>query len=327
MANDDPYQILGVSRTATPDEIRKAYRAIAKKNHPDLNPGDKAAEERFKAASVANDLLSDPEKRARYDRGEIDASGQERPPERPYYRDFAEGPQGARYRRSAGASAGDGFQPGGFGGGGGIDPDDLGDIFGEFFRGGGGGGGGNPNRPRAGQDHRYRLEVAFLDAVNGATSRLTLPTGETLDVRIPPGLEDGQVLRLRGKGMPGRNGGPDGDALIEVHVAPHPFYRRHGRDLEMEVPVTVAEAVLGAKATLPTPRGEVAMTIPASSDAGTRLRLRGRGVAEHGGQPAGDLFAVLKLVLGPVDDSLRDFLRGWAPDHPVDPRQAMREQP
>ncbi|UFN51232.1 DnaJ domain-containing protein [Roseomonas sp. OT10] len=329
---EDPYSILGVARTASAEEIRKAYRAIAKKNHPDLNPGNKEAEERFKAASVANDLLSDPEKRARYDRGEIDASGQERP-ERAYYRDFAEGPQGARYRRPGGGPGGHpgGFQQEGFTGAGGagfggsFDPEDLGDIFSDLFRGEGGGGGGS-NRPRRGADRRYQMEVAFLDAVNGATSRLTLPSGETLDVRIPPGLEDGQVLRLRGKGQAGRNGGPDGDALIEVTVRAHPLYRREGRDLEMEVPVTVAEAVLGTRATLPTPRGEVAMTIPPGSDAGTRLRLRGRGVAEGGGQPAGDLFVVLKLVLGPVDDSLREFLRGWAAEHPSDPRQSLRDQ-
>ena len=301
----DPYETLGVSRTATQDEIRTAFRNIAKKNHPDLNPGDKAAEERFKAANAANEILSDPERRAKFDRGEIDASGQERP-ERPFYRDFAQGEGGARYYTSGGA----------------IDPEDLGDIFGEFFAARGEDGG---TRPRRGADRRYRLEVPFLSAVNGATERLTLPTGETVDVRIPPGIEDGQTLRLRGKGDPGRNGGPDGDALIEVLIAPHPFYRRLGRDVELDLPVTLAEAVLGARVPVPTPRGEVTLTIPPHSDAGTRLRLRGRGVGAGGGNPAGDMYVTLKLVAGPSDPALEGALRDWASKHGgFDPREGLR---
>ncbi|MFT8243313.1 DnaJ C-terminal domain-containing protein [Roseomonas sp. BN140053] len=316
MANDDPYQTLGVSRTASAEEIRKAYRALAKKNHPDLNPGDAAAEERFKAASTAHDLLSDPEKRARFDRGEIDASGQERP-ERNFYRDFAEGSQGRAYRRGGGWAGGTAGGPMGD-----LDPEELDELFGGFFRQGGGGAGGG-TRPRRGRDAQYRLEVPFLDAVNGATQRLTLPGGQSLDVRIPPGLEDGQVLRLRGKGGPGANGGPEGDALIEVAVAPHPFFRRDGRNLLLDVPVTLAEAVLGAKVTVPTPRGEVALNVPRGADAGTQLRLRGRGVAEGGGQPAGDLFVTLTLVRGPVDPALEEFLRDWVPKHPADPRRDL----
>lgn len=335
MAQDDPYSTLGVSRQASADEIRKAFRAIAKKNHPDLNPGDTVAEERFKAANAAHELLSDPEKRARFDRGEIDATGQEVPP-RQYWRDYADAPGAGRYRGGAGAGAGrEGFGASGFGTGHGfeagdfggqIDPEDLGDIFGQYFRQRGGEASGTP-RPRKGQDNRYHLEVPFLDVVNGATQRLTLPEGGTLDVRIPPGLADGQVLRLRGKGQPGRNGGPDGDALIEVAVHPHPLYRRQGRDLEMEVPVTFAEAILGGRIAVPTPRGEVTLTVPPRSDAGTRLRLRRRGVAEHGGQPAGDLYATLRIVLGPVDDRIEEFLRDWAKDGSGDEaRQEMRRQ-
>ncbi|UPG74158.1 J domain-containing protein [Roseomonas gilardii subsp. gilardii] len=335
MAKDDPYSILGVGRQASPDEIRKAFRAIAKKHHPDLNPGDTVAEERFKAANAAHDLLSDPEKRARFDRGEIDATGQEVPP-RQYWRDYADAPGAGRYRAGARAGGGrEGFGASGFGSGEGfgpdgfegqIDPEDLGDIFGQFFRQRGGEAGGT-SRPRKGQDNRYHLEVPFLDVVNGATQRLTLPEGGTLDVRIPPGLEDGQVLRLRGKGQPGRNGGPDGDALIEIAVRPHPLYRRQGRDLEMDLPVTFAEAILGGRVAVPTPRGEVTLTVPPRSDAGTRLRLRGRGVAEHGGQPAGDLYVTLRLVLGPVDDRIEEFLRDWAKDKSGDEaRQEMRRQ-
>jgi DnaJ-class molecular chaperone len=298
----DPYETLGVSKTASQDEIRAAFRKIAKKNHPDLNPGDKAAEERFKAANQANEIISDPERRAKFDRGEIDASGQERP-ERAFYRDYAQTDAGGRYYTSGSS----------------IDPEDLGDIFGDFFNARAGAG------PRKGVDRRYRLEVPFLSAVNGATERLTLPTGETVDVRIPPGIEDGQSLRLRGKGDPGRNGGPDGDALIEVLVAPHPFYRRLGADLELDLPVTVAEAVLGAKVPVLTPRGEVTLTIPPQSDTGNRLRLRGRGVAEHGGKPAGDLYVTLRLVAGPADPALETALREWAGKHADwDPREGLR---
>ena len=305
----DPYETLGVSRTATPDDIRKAFRKLAKKNHPDLNPGDKAAEERFKAANTANEILSDPERRARFDRGEIDAAGQDKAPEHAYYRDYAQADAGGRY-----------------GPGSGIDPNDLGDIFADFFTARGGGADSAGTRPRRGADRRYRIEVPFLSTVNGATERLTLPDGETLDVRIPPGIEDGQVLRLRGKGDHGRNGGPDGDALIEVGALPSPIYKRQGVNLELDLPVTLAEAVLGAKVPVPTPRGEVTLTVPAHAEAGQRLRLRGRGVAEHGGKPAGDLYVTLRLVAGPPDPELEAALREWKARHDgFDPREALAE--
>ncbi len=311
----DPYQTLGVSRTATADEIRNAFRTIAKKHHPDLNPGDAAAEERFKAANTANEILSDPVRRAKFDRGEIDAAGQDRAQERAqerasdrgFYRDYAGGEAGQRYGRA----------------GTGADPDDLSEIFGDFFSARDGGAGNT--RPRKGRDRQYRLEVPFLSAINGATERLTLPTGETLDVRIPPGIEDGQVLRLRGKGEAGRNGGPDGDALIEVAVAGHPFYRRVGRDVELDLPVTLAEAMLGGRVPVPTPRGEVTLTVPAGSDKGTRLRLRGRGVEASGGSAAGDMYATLTLVAGPRDAALEEALGAWAGRHAeFDPREALR---
>lgn len=304
----DPYQTLGVSRTATQDEIRAAFRKIAKKNHPDLNPGDTAAEDRFKAANAANEILSDTDRRAKFDRGEIDATGQERQAQRPdrqYYRDYAQGSAGARY----GAAAG-------------IDPDDLGDIFGEYFSSREPGG----SRPRKGTDRRYRLEVPFLSAINGATERLTLPAGETVEVRIPAGIDDGQSLRLRGKGDPGRNGGPDGDALIEIGIVPHKAFRRVGRNVELDLPVTLAEVVLGGKVPVPTPRGEVNLMIPAGSEAGARLRLRGRGVAEAGAVAAGDMFVTLTLVAGPRDEALEAALREWQGRHPdFDPREGVRK--
>jgi DnaJ-class molecular chaperone len=283
---DDPYGVLGVARGATGEEIRAAYRAAAKRSHPDLHPDDPGAEARFKALNAANDLLSDPEKRGQFDRGEIDAEGQAAAPERSYYRDYAQAqPAGGRYA-------------------GGFDEDDLHDSFGAFFR-------QQADGPRRGRDRSYRLDVPFLDTVNGATERLTLPDGHSLDVRIPPGLADGQVLRLRGKGEPGVRGGAPGDALIEVSVFPHALYRREGADLVIEVPVTFAEAVMGAKVQVPTPRGRVALAVPAGSDAGTRLRLRGRGVAAHGTTAAGDLFVELRIVVGPTDEALRSFLKDW----------------
>jgi DnaJ-class molecular chaperone len=303
---DDPYKILGLAKDASADDIRKAYRKLAKKFHPDLNPGNKVAEEQFKALSAANELLSDPDKRARFDRGEIDESGAEKAPPRPNYRQYAEAGAGERY---AYAQGGDG----GFGG------ENFEDIFSTIFSGRQAGGTG----PARGPDASYHLDAAFLDAVIGATRRLTLPDGQILDVKIPPGTEDGDVLRLRGKGTPGRNNGPAGDALIEIGVLPHLFYRREGSDIRMDLPITLQEAVLGAKITVPTPAGAVAMSIKPGSDTGTEMRLRGRGVPAHGGKPAGDLYVKLFVKLGVPDAALEAFLRGWKPEHSADPRAAL----
>ncbi|MCK8786545.1 J domain-containing protein [Roseomonas sp. NAR14] len=312
MAEKDPYQTLGLKRDASEAEIRSAYRKLARKHHPDLNPGDKQAEERFKEVSAANDLLSDPEKRARFDRGEIDASGQERP-ERNFYRGFAEGREGARYRpgdRPQGGFATD------------FGEDDFGDVFADLF-GRTAQGRSGPNVRMRGRDQHYRMTVDLLDAIRGATRALTLPDGRSLDVRIPVGIEDGQVMRLKGQGSPGLNGGPAGDALIEIQIAPHPFFRREGDDIHVEVPVTVAEAVLGGKITVPTPTGNVSVTVPKRSDTGAQLRLRGKGVPAHAGRPAGDQYVTLKVVLGEVDQDLERFLRDWAPCHAANPRRAM----
>ena len=303
-----PYEILGVKPDASADEIRTAYRALAKKYHPDLNPGNKEAEQRFKEIGGANDILSDPDKRAGFDRGEIDASGAERP-DRPYYRDFAEGAGGARYQPQDA-----------------LHPEDMEDLFASFFGGARGEAGGAERsqfRMRGGDRH-YSLVIDFLEAVNGATKRITLPDGASLDVTIPPGLDDGQILRLRGKGAPGLVGGPAGDALVEVRVAPHKLFRRRGRDIRVTLPVTLAEAVLGAKVEVPTARGPVAMTVPPHSDTGTVLRLRGRGVPAHGSDPAGDQYVTLEVTIGPEQDAaLEAFLKDWAPRHAHDPRAAM----
>ncbi|MCW6512372.1 DnaJ C-terminal domain-containing protein [Lichenifustis flavocetrariae] len=302
---DDPYKILGVASNATDKEIRSAFLKLAKTSHPDLHPGDAKAEERFKAANAANDLLTDPERRARFDRGEIDGAGQERPPQGPTqrqrtYRDHAEGPAGRRY----GA---------GFGGG----DDDLGDILSGMF-----GARGRQEAPRGGADRRYSLSVPFLDAARGTTQRLVLPEGGSLEVRISPGLESGQVLRLRGKGAPGD---PPGNALIEVEVAEHPLFTREGRDIHLALPVTVAEAVLGGPVSVPTIAGPVTMTIPVHSESGTKLRLRGKGVPASAGHPAGDAYVTLRIVLGPPDEGLAAFLRDRKDPPAWDPRKGLEE--
>ena len=303
----DPYDVLGVERGATQEAIRAAYRKLAKKHHPDLNPGKPEAAERFKAANAANDILSDPEKRARFDRGEIDATGAEKPPEREFYRDFGDAAGRSKYRT----------------GGGGFNPEDLEDIFAQAFgagRGGTGPGAGAGTRGfRAqGADAHYSLTVSFLDAANGTVRRLTLPDGRTLDVTIPPGLRDGHVLRLKGQGQPGLGDGPAGDALVEITVAAHPRFRREGDDIILRLPVTLKEAVLGGALEVPTIKGPVRLTIPAGSGTGTRLRLRGRGIA------GGHQFVELEVVVPPAQEpALARFLADWTPEQPFDPRRGM----
>ncbi len=309
----NPYETLGVTRDATADAIRRAYRKLAKTHHPDLNPGNAAAEARFKDIASAHALLSDPEKRARFDRGEIDADGHEAPPRRPSYRDYAEAAAGQRY---AGAQAN--AQSSGW------DPEDLESMFGSMFT--------EANRPRnqgpaRGADANYTLTTSFLDAVNGTTTRLTLPDGATLDVKIPPGTEDGHILRLRGKGSPGRNGAPNGDALIAITITPHPYFTRDGQTIRLDLPITLTEAVLGGPIEVPTPGGAVRMRVPPHSDNGTTLRLRGRGVPGHGTTPAGDLYATLRITIGTPDEALETFLKSWKPTTPANPRQNMDTTP
>lgn len=299
----DPYEVLGVEKTASEAAIRAAYRKLAKKHHPDVNPGDKSAETNFKEISAAYELLSDKEKRRRFDAGEIDASGAERPP-RGFYRDFGDQAGRTKYHYEGG-----GFTP---------DDADLESIFGDLFRGAhaGGGMGGREFHARGGDAH-YSMTVDFVDAANGASRRLTLPDGRTLDVTIPPGLRDGQVLRLKGQGMPGFGNGPAGDALIEVTVAPHPQFRRDGDDVILELPVTLKEAVLGAKIEVPTLKGPVTLTIPPNSGTGTRLRLRDRGIGGRGHQ-----FVELSVVVPAKDEpELAEFLKGWTPRHADNPRK------
>ncbi|CAI3941223.1 DnaJ-class molecular chaperone with C-terminal Zn finger domain (DnaJ) (PDB:1BQ0) [Commensalibacter communis] len=297
----DPYQILGIAKTASQDDIRKAYRKLAKRHHPDLNPGDKKAEEQFKLVSVAHDLLSDPEKRARFDRGEIDIHGQEQgfAGGRGRYQNHGDGAQGFRYSQRGGPQ-------------GNFSEEDLQDIF-SMFGGGAGRGpfqqGGGGFRAQKGQDRRYNLDIDFLDAVNGTKSRITLPSGGELDVTIPSGIEDGQVLRLRGKGDPGFNNTPAGDALITIHVRSHAQFKREGRNIRLTWPMDLKTAILGGKITVPTPKGEVVLNVPAHSDTGNVLRLKGRGLPAKGNQEAGDLYVSLQVKIGKVDPDLEAFLK------------------
>lgn len=300
--SEDPYAVLGVKPEAMQDEIRKAYRQLAKKLHPDLNPGDKQAEEKFKQVSAAYDLLGDAEKRARFDKGEIDAAGNERPRER-YYRDFhGAGAQGHAY--SDGSGYADFMES----------EEILRDIFGRR---------GEAQFRMRGQDALYRLPVEFLEAVNGATKRITLPDGGTLDVVLPGGTKDKQVLRLRGKGGPGIGGRSAGDALVEIEVEPHKFFTRKGDDIHLELPVSLPEAVLGARLDVPTPTGPVRMTVPKSANTGTVLRLRGKGVP-RGDKSHGDEYVTLKIVLPErVDPEIEEFAQRWQAGKEQNPRRHL----
>lgn len=296
----DPYKELGVARGASADEIKKAFRKLAKELHPDKNPGDKVSEERFKRITAAFDLLGDAEKRAKYDRGEIDADGREQ---------FRAPPGGGG--RSGGFG---GF--GGSGGRGGFEDIDLEELFGAFGGGGrtagrGGFGGGK------GQDVRATLDISLEDSIAGTTRRIQFSDGRMLDVNIPKGASEGQVIRLKGQGAPGR-GGQAGDALIELKIAPHPVFKRDGGDLTMDLAVSVPDAVLGGKIQVPTPEGAVMMTIPKGSNSGKILRLKGRGA--YAGGKRGDLLAKLAVTLPETpDDELIRFVTEWRDKRPYTP--------
>ncbi|MFM9843726.1 MAG: DnaJ C-terminal domain-containing protein [Dongiaceae bacterium] len=297
----DPYEILSVEKTASADDIQKAYRRLAKKLHPDLNPGNKEAEESFKEVATAYGLLSDPDKRRRFDSGEIDASGAERPRER-FYRDYA-----------GDAAAGGAYEnPAAF-----ADLADMDDLLAQIL-----GRQARQARRGRGADLHYRLAIDFLDAVNGATQRLTLPEGGILDVTIPPGIHEGQLLRLRGKGAPAPGGGDPGDALVEISIRPHRFFTRHGNDIHLDLPVTVAEAALGARIKVPTPSGPVMLAVPKGSNTGTILRLKGKGVPGSNG-PGDQLVKLAVMLPDQPDTELETFLANWKPGERYNPRRDM----
>ncbi|HLY55621.1 MAG TPA: DnaJ C-terminal domain-containing protein [Stellaceae bacterium] len=290
----DLYKVLGVERNATEKAIQSAYRKLAKQHHPDVNKGNPASTERFKELSAAYAILSDPEKRVRYDRGEIDATGAERAP-----RGF-HGDPGARTAHAEGGAFG---------------MEDFEDLFARAFS-----KRGRTGFAQKGEDAHYTLTVSFLDAANGVTHRLNLPDGKNLDVTVPAGIRDGQTLRLKGQGAPGIGNGPPGDALIEISIAPHRFFKREGNDIILELPVTLKEAVLGAKVSVPTIKGPVTLTVPPNANTGTRLRLKERGIR------GGHQFVDLKIVLPPTPDpELRAFLESWEPAVTVDPRRGLEE--
>ena len=277
----DPYKELGVSRGASADEIKKAFRKLAKELHPDKNPGNTVADERFKRITGAFDLLGDKEKRAKFDRGEIDADGRE------------------QFRGYGGGAA-----PGGFGRGGqragaqpGFENIDLDELFGGMFGGGARPGGARPGGfPAKGADVKATLEISLEDSISGATRRIQFSDGRTLDVTIPKGAADGQTIRLRGQGAPGASGRSEaGDALITMKLVPHPIFVRDGSDLTMDLPVSLQDAVLGGKIPVRTPEGTVSMTIPKGSNSGQVLRLKGRGAFADGKR--GDLRAKLMVML------------------------------
>ncbi len=296
-----------MARDAPADEIRKAYRKLAKENHPDLKPGDPKAEDRFKEAQAAYDIVGDAEKRARFDKGEIDADGHERP-EQQFYRHYADAGADHPYHSA------DGY----------ADFADLGDVFSDLFGHARQGPGGARTVRMRGGDVRYTFEVDFLDAAKGAKQRLTMPDGRDLDLTVPAGLRDGQVLRLKGKGQPGLGGGPPGDALITVHVRPHKLFRREGNDIHIDLPLGLHEAVLGGKVRVPTIDGPVTMTVKKGANTGDRLRLRGKGMPSGKAGARGDQHVTLKVVLPETpDDDLATFLSGWAETHAYDPRAEM----
>lgn len=303
----DPYQILGVSKSAAADDIKKAYRRLAKELHPDNAAGN---EERFKEVSSAYAILSDPAKRGKYDRGEIDADGNER---------------GGRERRGykAYSSAGR-AHPGGGDEEGFSAEDFFSDLFGRK-RGQRAGPGAGGTGPKArGADIAYSVSVSFTEAAVGAKRRINLSNGKSLDVTIPPGTEDQQKLRLKGQGLSGLGGGSAGDAIVEVLVEPHPYFKRDDGDIHLELPITLPEAILGATIKVPTVSGAVALKIPPGSNTGAVLRLRGKGVVSQQDGKTGDQYVKLRVVLpDPPDSELVQFMERWAQKRSYDVRKKV----
>jgi DnaJ-class molecular chaperone len=301
----DLYQRLGVQRGASEAEIKKAYRSLAKQLHPDRNKDNPNAAKRFGEVTAAYDLLSDKDKRAQYDRGEIDEDGNPKMP-------FGSGGFGGGARPGGAGGGFEGFE-GGFSG----DTADLSDLFEGLFGGGagqrrGGGFGGFRQRARApqkGADIAYRLTVPFVDAATLKPQRITLADGKTIDLKLPNGVEEGTRIRLAGKGEQGP-GGP-GDGLVTISIAPHPFYRRDGNDIRMDLPVTLKEAVLGAKVKVPTPDGPVMLTVPKGSSSGKVLRIKGRGFTGKSGK-RGDQLLNLEVSLPAGDAELEAFAEKWS---------------
>ena len=307
----DLYQRLGVQRGASDAEIKKAYRSLAKQLHPDRNKDNPEAAKRFGEVTAAYDMLSDKDKRARYDRGEIDEEGN---PKMPFGGGFG------GYGGGPGPRPGQGG-PAGFEGFGAADTADISDLFEGLFgagagaRGGRSGGfGGFRQRARApqkGADIAYSLKVPFVDAATLKPQRIRLADGKTIDLKLPKGLEEGTRIRLTGKGEQGPGGA--GDGIVTISVAPHPFYTRDGNDIRLNLPVTLKEAVLGGKVKVPTPEGPVMLTIPKGTTSGRVLRLKGRGFADKSGK-RGDQLVTVQVDLPAADPELESFAERWSGD-------------
>lgn len=302
----DPYKVLGVSRLASADEIKKAYRKLAKKLHPDLNPGDKKIESQFKEASAAYDLLSDTDKRRKFDRGELDENGNPRA-------GFQAGSPWGNARPGGRARGPKDF---------GIDVDENDEIFKDFF----GFSRGRTGVKMRGADVTYRLDIDFVEAALGAKKRVGLSDGKTLDVTIPAGTESGSQLRLKGQGMAGQGGAANGDAFVEIAVRPHPYFEREGFDILLECPVSLPEAVLGATIEIPTIDGRVALKVPVGSNSGTQLRLKGKGILNPKTKQRGDQYVRFVVTLpAKSDPDLEALVKTWAKTHSYDVRRKFME--
>ena len=312
---EDLYQTLGVSRDASKDEIQKAYRKLARKFHPDMNPDNDTARDKFKRVQEAYDVLSDADKRAAYDR---------------YGADFEKVRQGGGWHPGGAAGASfEGLDLEQIFGGGAPGGQQFEGGFADFFEqilGGRGAGARRHRQPQRGANIRHEVEIPFSLAVRGGRTELHLRRGvrsENLAVTIPPGVENGSKIRLRNQGHPSPNGGPQGDLILIIKVSDHPHFRRHGKNLELKLPVTIAEATLGGKVDVPTPDGTVSLSIPPNSGGGRRLRLKGQGVATAGGT-RGDLIVELQVAVPPeLDEESRGLIHELDRRHPLRPRQGL----
>lgn len=329
----DPYEVLGVARSASPEDIKKAYRKLAKKLHPDTNKNDPKLAAKFAELNSAYEIVGDEDKRKAFDRGEIDAEGKPRfqgfegfrpgarggrgRAEGPHFETFTFGGDGA-HRGAGGFSGLDDILSSVFGGLGGRAQSARGSAdFGPIFE------QAEARRSAAGRDATAEVSISLAEAAQGSSRNVQLPTGKELEVKIPAGLTDGQQIRLKGQGWPGTAGGRAGDALITVKIAPHPLFQVEGANLRIELPITLYEAVLGAKVRVPTLNGAVELAIPANTSSGRTFRLKGKGLPRNSGG-AGDLLVTARIVLPEKSDKgLEELMREWREKRPYDPRKDL----